>query len=391
MFIKRFLLVAFILLSFNNIGAQELIQNGGFEKYHDSWLSITLTKNAKYWKIPNKSTPDLLTPKNNFKLLNYGKKGVSKVSPFKGNSSAGIIIFSLSKNMWNYREFITNKLKSPLIKDSLYYISFYICLNEEAMIITNNIQAYFSAKYEEIDTNSVLNQHYIINISNGDFFYKTEWVNICGIYRAKGNEKFITIGNFQDLNSIIYYKSDSRPKYYYDTGNSSYILIDNVSLIPIQDSSQCDCCIKRYSIETIQNDSISKEERNKLVSKEGSILSLKNLQFNTNSYEIKPESFKELDQLYNLLSLNPELRISVNGYTDNKGSERYNQKLSMKRAKAVVEYLIEKGISEDRLSYKGYGIDNPIASNETEEGRAANRRVEVEFLKEKIENEKTNH
>lgn len=363
--------------------SQNLIQNGGFEKYHESFLSITLVKNAKYWKIPNNSTPDLLTPNNNFELINYGKKGLANERPYRGMSCVGIIVFSIQDDMWNYREFVTNKLKSPLIKDSLYYLSMYVYLGEESTLVTNGIESYFSNEYEIIDTNySDFDKRYITNTGNGDFLYKREWVKICGIYQANGDERYITIGNFQKLKHIQYYRSNARVNS--DIGNSSYIFIDDISLIPIHDSSQCDCKIKRISVENLQNNSISDDERNSVVSREGTIISLKDLYFNTDSYEIMPKSFEELDKLYALLSSNPNLKISVNGYTDNVGSIKYNLRLSEQRAKAVVDYLIVKGISKERLKYQGYGEVNPIQTNETQEGRAVNRRVEVEFLKEEI-------
>jgi OOP family OmpA-OmpF porin len=78
-----------------------------------------------------------------------------------------------------------------------------------------------------------------------------------------------------------------------------------------------------------------------------------------------------------ILNNNPGLRIEIQGHTDNVGSEKYNQSLSEKRATAVMEYLIEKGIAGDRLTAVGYGLTRPIASNSTSEGRSLNRRVQI--------------
>ena len=74
------------------------------------------------------------------------------------------------------------------------------------------------------------------------------------------------------------------------------------------------------------------------------------------------------------------MRIEIGGHTDSKGSDSYNLRLSENRAKAVYDYLILKGISEKRLQYKGYGKNKPIDTNDTEEGRANNRRVEFQIL-----------
>ena len=81
-----------------------------------------------------------------------------------------------------------------------------------------------------------------------------------------------------------------------------------------------------------------------------------------------------------ILEKNPTMKVEIQGHTDNVGSEAFNQRLSENRANAVKEYLISKGISADRLKAVGYGQSNPIAPNDTEEGRAMNRRVGMKVL-----------
>ena len=103
---------------------------------------------------------------------------------------------------------------------------------------------------------------------------------------------------------------------------------------------------------------------------------LKNIQFELNSYQLQPVSLIELNKLLQLLNDNPEVKLTISGYTDNIGSDADNLKLSTNRAKAVVDYLVSKGIDAKRLSYEGYGKANPVATNDTEEGRAKNRRTE---------------
>ncbi len=103
---------------------------------------------------------------------------------------------------------------------------------------------------------------------------------------------------------------------------------------------------------------------------------LKNVFFETGSAELKPISLTELNKLKKLLDQNPAMRVQINGHTDNVGSEEDNLQLSKDRAKAVYRFLIEQGIAESRLQYKGFGENMPIATNETEEGRQLNRRTE---------------
>ena len=95
---------------------------------------------------------------------------------------------------------------------------------------------------------------------------------------------------------------------------------------------------------------------------------------------MKTYSYAELDRLVALLSDIPSLKIEISGHTDNVGSESFNELLSQRRADAVVNYLLGKGVAKNRLSAKGYGQSMPVNSNETAEGRALNRRTEFEII-----------
>ncbi len=112
----------------------------------------------------------------------------------------------------------------------------------------------------------------------------------------------------------------------------------------------------------------------------GSSIILNNIFFDTGESGLTPESHAELGVLYQLMVDNPDARVKVSGHTDNVGGWELNKRLSEDRAKSVVDYLIDKGIDPDRLEYEGYAYSEPIASNETEEGRQKNRRTEFEII-----------
>jgi outer membrane protein OmpA-like peptidoglycan-associated protein len=109
----------------------------------------------------------------------------------------------------------------------------------------------------------------------------------------------------------------------------------------------------------------------------GNSLVLNNVFFDTDSDVLKGQSKTELDRLVDLLLQNGSMRVEIGGHTDAIGSEDKNLDLSKRRAQAVVNYIVEHGISVDRLTSTGFGESKPVASNETEEGRALNRRTEV--------------
>lgn len=114
--------------------------------------------------------------------------------------------------------------------------------------------------------------------------------------------------------------------------------------------------------------------------KVGSSIVLKNLFFDFDKATLRPSSKTELENLYSFLIDHPEVKVELSGYTDSAGDEKYNKKLSEKRASEVVKFLIEKGIDKSRLVAKGYGESNPIGTNDTEEGRQLNRRTEFKII-----------
>ncbi len=104
---------------------------------------------------------------------------------------------------------------------------------------------------------------------------------------------------------------------------------------------------------------------------------LRGVHFDFNKYNIRPGDAAVLDEAAATLQANPNVTVNVNGYCDAIGSVDYNLKLSQKRADAVANYLEEKGISASRLITHGYGKTDFVATNDTPEGRAQNRRVEL--------------
>lgn len=115
----------------------------------------------------------------------------------------------------------------------------------------------------------------------------------------------------------------------------------------------------------------------------GAVVRLNNIFFDFDKYSLKEASFPELNRVIDLMKKNPEMKILVEGHTDNIGTQTYNQGLSERRAKSVVDYLVKNGISQDRLQAKGWGKLKPIASNDDEiGGRELNRRVEFKILEE---------
>ena len=112
----------------------------------------------------------------------------------------------------------------------------------------------------------------------------------------------------------------------------------------------------------------------------GNKIILAAVEFDFASAKLRETSFIALDKIAAYIIQNPTMKVEISGHTDNKGSKEINQKLSEDRAKAVVDYLLSKDVPKDQLMYQGYAFEKPIDTNETEEGRQRNRRVEFTIL-----------
>ncbi len=113
----------------------------------------------------------------------------------------------------------------------------------------------------------------------------------------------------------------------------------------------------------------------------GQVVRLNNVFFDFDKWELRPESFIELNRVVHLLETNPAIEIEMSAHTDNRGADDYNIKLSDQRANSVMEYIVSKGIAASRIISKGYGETKPVVTNDTDENRQLNRRVEFTILK----------
>jgi outer membrane protein OmpA-like peptidoglycan-associated protein len=112
----------------------------------------------------------------------------------------------------------------------------------------------------------------------------------------------------------------------------------------------------------------------------GERIVLNNVFFDTGKFTLRPESVSELDKWAKFLKENPTVKIEISGHTDNKGTALYNNTLSENRTITVRDYFVKNGVNKERMECKGYGFDQPIASNLTEEGQQKNRRTEIKII-----------
>lgn len=288
----------------------------------------------------------------------------------------------------DYREYLQTELKEPLQAGEMYRVSFYVSLSEYSSGAVATIGALFTDERIGDTVRSVLMNKSVRQLAPGvsqtvASYYEPQvvneydrvltdtksWMQISGVFTARGGERFMTIGNFfpasqsnvVDLDSLTYLLPGA---YYY---------IDDVSLV-------CLDCTGADKEQDSLVDSVAEETTVADSFQVGATFVLRNIFFDYDKATILQQSYNELQNLLAILQSHPTMKIEIDGHTDGHGSIDYNQRLSENRAKAVVDFLISKGIDPKRLQYKGFGKTRPIDTNTTDEGRARNRRVEFMVL-----------
>ena len=270
-----------------------------------------------------------------------------------------------------YKEFLQVRLAEPLHRSYKYQFEVYIRLAYWSNATLRSFGAYFG-KAGFKNSQQIKREFTVDSIAKkGSLDGNFHWFKITGVYTAEGGEKYITIGNF----STNINKDLVRDNIFRFNFKEAYYFIDDIALYQMKMEEQVKTVI--VGSETYEKDSVLQVKADIKV---GERVDLKNIHFEKSHSYITPESYLELNKLVQYLFRNPNMEIRINGYSDNSGSSAKNLKLSEARARIVFEYLITKGV-QNKMYFKGFGSKSPIASNETEEGKAKNRRVEFEIIK----------
>lgn len=352
----RITIIVFLIFTSLTSGEQNLVPNSGFESYRfykkghylpDQWICVS---SSPLFIIAEKDSAFGVGSYSGDGEINHCDKYPERSSWTEPTTSNCLLI--------NHTEAVGCFLLSNLQKDTLYYIEFYLTSPRSINYYSKYIGAFLTRGRQDFRPSGKLLRDIEPAISSEVFPDNPDkWFLVSGLYKAKGGEDFITIG--RTMYPTDY--SKCRPNELSDIQLTTPLLaflIDNVKLM-------------RYSFYI---DSLS----NKLVNEKKLVFS--DINFSVGSSEIESSSFFELDKLADILKKVPERKILISGHTDNTGTMQSNQELSANRAKSVVDYLVTKGVDRSRLQYKGFGSTKPVASNETEAGKAKNRRVEIEII-----------
>ncbi|NNJ89082.1 MAG: OmpA family protein, partial [Eudoraea sp.] len=286
-----------------------------------------------------------------------------------GEGYAGFYLYAPN----DYREYMQATLLTPLKKGVTYELSFFVSLAERSDFAINEFGVVFSEKPLNFEIRKELSKMHLYKDTDNSFTYleigyshfandRKDWMLVSTPYVAKGNEQFMTLGNFKNnarTRKFLFKKGAKQGAYYY---------VDMVSLTNTEE----------YSQEDLVDISLKKED---LTLNTPHLF--QHVLFDFDEYELIEGAKAYLKETYDLLASDPSLHIVIHGHTDGVGTVPYNMKLSNDRCESVANYFIDLGLSKERISWKGHGGSLPVALNSTPEGRSQNRRVE--FILTKIE------
>ena len=329
-----------------------------------------------FWVTPGNYTPDYLSDLRSIDVLsNYSLFAFPLPDKF---SYAG---FALYKESEPYSEYIQGKLIKPLISGQKYCVKVSIAMPSYSGFSADHLGFHLSPGLRSINESN--ESSFIPQVMLSPLAVDNKrFITLCDDFIAEGGEQFISIGRFTSSDKLEIIRRENIPQCQFGIDKSAYYFLDNVDLYEIQDTMECFCkniLIPHDPINTIPYKYLVTETDLKGL-RQGDSVILKNVNFEFDSYRLLPDADTVLKTLFYYLKDNPDIRILISGYTDDKGTEEYNLGLSVNRAKSVRNWLINNGIDSVRLQFAGFGKRLPLYKENDEKSRALNRRVEVKRI-----------
>lgn len=354
----RYFFFSLFMFSAAPLASQNLIKNPSFESFENCPKFLGNFQNdVTHWSIPTLGSTD---------YFNNCSQAMGTPENFKGKQPADFGVGYAGMYLYapgDYREYLQAELTHKLQKGEKYRVSFYVSLAELSNVAVKEFGILFSKDKLKIETKKVLskslryqlkeNRYTYLEMGYSNFYSDTQdWILVNTVFEAKGTENYVCIGNFKknDRTRLVKTKNHS--------GKGAYYYIDMFNITEVSTQKIVDS---------------QSSDRNFELDK---TYLFKNVLFQFDNFQLEEPAKLEMEHLYSYLNTNMSLKITINGHTDNLGTDSYNSKLSKQRAKAVVDYLIKMGLDKTRISWNGYGGESPIAPNKTKKGRRENRRVE---------------
>ncbi len=340
-----------------------IVPNPSFERFGNVPIGWTYKGSdfgrvVKYWFSATTASPDIYGPGVRVPM-DWSEKGFGKQTARTGKALSGITVYGCVNGKPHCREYIEIQLAEPLVEGQNYEVGFWACPMAKSMFVAN-LGAYFSVKPIERKTDEILVR--IPQMQSGNLVKPAkagQWSKVVGTFTAGYEAEHLVIGNFNDdANTLI----ENAPEGGY---NYAYYYIDDVWV---------------RKVPPFKKPPVKADDLTRIPLEKGKKILLKNIYFEYDKAELMPRSYVELHKLLQVMKDNPTLAINILGHTDSDGTDAYNLTLSQRRAEAVRDFLKKQGIAAKRLKATGKGEAQPITTNDTDEGKAENRRVEFEVL-----------
>jgi len=385
---KRIVIVA-LLISIGSSFAQDdnnLVINPSFESLKGKLKKQKQISVATNWESPTELSADLFSSKVK-ELVGTPKNVYGKETPYDGENYAGIV--ALSYNNKEPRTYLQTELLGALKKGTQYCLKFNVSLADKSKYSSNNIGGYITQKRFEVEGKADIifdaekdKNKVVKHPENKTFDARFNWETVCNVFTASGKEKFLIIGNFYNFKECKFKKLKKPTDLMGQQIPIAYYYVDQVELFVLDNAEDCDCIKK-----------VEEKDRilfHKQVTAEGGMsisdqVKYSTIYFDWVKYNIDESMSIDLKHLVELLvsEKGKELNLIVQGHYGVEEASfieknEYLKGLDLKRAEKIKAYLVENGVSADRMEIVGKGKD-ALSNEGTEEYQKAQNRM-VDFI-----------
>ncbi|MGB0882739.1 MAG: OmpA family protein [Vicingaceae bacterium] len=387
---KNTLLLAFSFVATFGFAQNNLVPNGTFEKIEKKVKLKGEIKGATPWLSPTLAKADLYIPKTKNFYISIPDNDYGEEKPMEGTGYAGIVAYSYKNK--EPRTYLQVKLKEKMKAGQEYCVKYHVSLADLSKYATNHLAAALTEKAMEANNSEILKfDNFIESKRLTVYEQQYYWTPICGIYKAKGGEEYLTIGNFTDDVKLKTLKVKRPRGFNKPQKYTAYYYVDNVSVMSAEEAKKCNCDVVEgmENAEVVKSgfgsDDVSKATTVKIVNSDGSTVAAGDnsaatgtegkvdgmkIMFESGKFSVA-ESSGKLDKVAAYLKENIDEKIVISGYIDQ--SESSVDKLAGKRVGAIYKYLLSKGIKKDRLGRK-------IAGVSSNKDKAKNMKVEIKVV-----------
>ncbi len=366
--------------------ANNLVPDPSFEDLEGRLRKPGQMEIMQHWKPATGSGADIFEKGHKKVEISIPDNMYGREKPITGKRYAGLVYYSYNNR--EPRNYMITELANPLKAGANYCIKYNVSLSDLSKYAVNNVGAYVSKKKISKESEaSLLFPAQVTHSKNKVIDEQYTWTEICGVFQAKGGEKYLTLGNFAS-NENTEYKKMKRPKGFNKPQKANaYYYVEDISVVQIIDGDMSECqCEKEteerkkmiYSKQIISDKALSIDDK----------IEYSTVYFDFLSKDLEGAAHRDLDSLAVLLKANTDIQLEVVGHMDKeemtKAKETTNSlskfdKLAENRVNAVINYLKTKGVASARLTAKWVDDQEPADTALNDIAKAKNRRVE--FIK----------